>query len=136
MNDFVLDASVALTWCFHDEANAKTTALLEQLENNTAFVPSLFRLEIGNILLGAQRKNRITYAEMIKCVSLLVSLNIQTDNETSTHAFHETLLLSYSQKLTTYDAAYLELAIRLNLPLATRDKELVNAAKKLGVKIL
>jgi predicted nucleic acid-binding protein len=136
MNGFVLDASVALGWCFRDEANAKTASLLQQIKTSVAFVPSIFPLEIGNILVGAQKKSRITFAEMTKYISLLERLNIQIDDETSAHAYHEILQLSYQHKLTTYDAAYLELALRFDVPLATKDPALASVSRKLGIEVL
>jgi predicted nucleic acid-binding protein len=136
MTGFVLDASIALAWCFSDEASPLTTSLLEKLENQSAFVPQIWTLELGNILVGAERRKRITYAKISEFISLLNNLNINVDLETADRAFHEILALAHSEKLTTYDAAYLELAMRLGLPLATKDKELKSAAKRLGVELL
>lgn len=137
MNGFVLDASTALTWCFADEKNPeKTYPILERLANEPAFVPSLWMLEIGNVLVLAERKKRIDYAKIIDFIESLNGFDIRVDNETSKHAFHEIINLAYSEKLTSYDATYLELAMRLNLPLATQDQDLKQAAKKLGITIL
>jgi predicted nucleic acid-binding protein len=133
---FVLDASIALSWCFSDEANAESWSLLERLEMETAYVPSLWALEMSNILILAERRNRITYAHVILSLELLNSLPIQVDEETAYRAFHETSQLAYKEKLTSYDASYLELALRLGLPLATKDKSLAKIAKKLGVSLI
>ena len=133
---FVLDASVALAWCFADEATEATTGLLETLADEMAYVPELWSLEVGNILVAAERRKRISQAGVAEFLSLLRELNIRVDKETSERAFHEILSLAYSEQLTTYDAAYLELAMRLGLPLASKDRHLHKAAKKLGVKIL
>lgn len=133
---FVLDASIALSWCFADEATAHTWKLLERLEQETAIVPNLWPLEITNILVLAERRKRISYAHMIQSLELLESLSIQIDEETSYRAFHETCQLAYTEKLTSYDASYLELAIRLGVSLATKDKTLAQAAKKLGVSVI
>ncbi|MFM8455095.1 MAG: type II toxin-antitoxin system VapC family toxin [Gammaproteobacteria bacterium] len=134
-SDFVLDASVALAWCFADESTEATNQLLEAVLMHKAHVPNLFHLEISNIILNAVRRNRISYARMTKYIELLNKLDLQIDSETSNRAFHEILQLSYSHGLTTYDAAYLELSLRLGLPLASRDKVLCKVAKNLGVAL-
>jgi predicted nucleic acid-binding protein len=131
--DFVLDASIALAWCFEDEATPATLALLDTLESHVAHVPSLWGLEVSNILLGAERKKRLTQAQMAQFIELLDQLNIQVDGETANRALHETIALAHSTKLTTYDACYLELAMRLGLPLATKDQALAQAAGQVGV---
>lgn len=132
---FVLDASIALAWCFEDEATLETTALLDKLTTEIAFVPELWRLELGNILIGALKRKRITAAKAAEFFAILDIINIQTDKETSNRAFHEIFSLAQSESLTTYDAAYLELAMRLGLPLATKDAALRNAAIRLGVPV-
>ncbi len=134
--DFVLDASITLSWCFEDESTPAAIAIMESLATKTAHVPELWSLEIGNILVGASRKKRLTYAKMAEFLELIENLNIQTDHETSARGFHEIISLAYSEHLTTYDAAYLELAMRLGLPLATKDNELRKVAKRLGVELL
>ncbi len=133
---FVLDASVALSWCFHDEATPETMALLEKLRQGQAYVPSIWPLEMGNILIGAQRKHRISSAGMHEFLMLLEALCIIVDEETSLRGFREILNLASAQQITTYDAAYLELAMRLGVPIATKDKALREAAVKLGVAVL
>lgn len=133
--DFVLDASVTLAWCFEDEATPTTMALLEKLSTEEAVVPALWSLEIGNILLGAQRKKRISPASAAEFVNLLESLNIQIDYHMATRGLHEILSLAAAQNLTTYDATYLELAMRLGVPLATKDIQLREAASRLGVTL-
>lgn len=130
---FVLDASIALAWCFTDEASAHTWRLLERLEIETAYVPSLWPLEMSNILVLAERRKRISYAHVILSLELIGNLPIQVDEETSYRAFREISQLAYKEKLTSYDASYLELALRLGIPLATKDKALAKIAKKLGV---
>lgn len=133
---FVLDASIALSWCFTDESSPLTQSLLKKLENETAWVPSIWPLEIGNILISAERRKRIIYADMIQFLELLGHLPIKIDDDTSSKAFHEILLLAHSEKITTYDASYLELALRRGLPLASKDNALCKAAKYLGVEVL
>ena len=133
---FVLDASIALSWCFNDEASPETWKLLERLEQETAFVPSLWPLEIGNILVMAERRKRISYAHLVQCLELMDGLPIQIDEETAHYAFREIISLAHAEKLTSYDASYLELAMRLGLALATKDKALAKVAKKLGITLL
>lgn len=133
---FVLDASIALSWCFADEATEKTTALLDRLEQETAIVPAIWPLEIGNILLSAQRRKRISYADMMQFLEMFKNINIQIDLETMNKCFNEITSLAYSEQLTTYDAAYLELAIRTGLPLATKDQQLLTAGRRLGIHLL
>ncbi|CAN5341652.1 type II toxin-antitoxin system VapC family toxin [soil metagenome] len=134
--NFVLDASIALAWCFIDEATPFTNSLLESLEANSAFVPAIWSLEVGNILIVAERRKRISYARIAEFLAILAKINIQVDIETATRGFHETLALAHSEKLTTYDASYLELAMRLGLPLASKDRQLCDVAKQVGVQVL
>ena|ERR1700730_3765713 len=136
MMDFVLDASIALTWCFADEATSHTLSLLDKLQTGKAFVPCIWTLELGNILISAERRKRITYADIVKFIELITDLNIQINSETSDRALHEVLSLAYAEKLTTYDASYLELAMRKGLPLATKDMQLSKVANRLGVELL
>lgn len=132
---FVLDASVTLSWCFCDESTPLTVSLLEKLENEQAFVPAIWSLEVGNILVAAQRKKRISYAKVKEFLSLIEALSIQVDPETHHRAFQGILSLAQAENLTTYDAAYLELAMRLGYPLATKDRQLYEAALGLGVQV-
>ena len=133
---FVLDASIALSWCFSDEASPETWKLLERLEQEKAFVPSLWPLEIGNVLVLAERHKRISYAHLVQCLELIASLSIQIEETTAHYSFREIISLAHAENLTTYDASYLELAMRLGLSLATKDKALAKAAKKLGLSLL
>jgi predicted nucleic acid-binding protein len=136
MTALVLDASIALSWCFNDEASRATWELLEMLQAESAVVPAIWSLEIGNILSNAERNGRLTEAKIFEFLDLLGQLNIEIDLETSTRAFRETLHISRRHLLSTYDAAYLELAMRLGIPLASKDKKLRQVCNKLGVKVL
>lgn len=133
--EFVLDASVTVAWCFSDESTAQTTALLESLETGKAFVPAIWPLEISNVLLSAQKRQRISYADSVQFLELLQNINIQIDLETVDKSFHEIFSLAHTENLTTYDAAYLELAMRLGIPLATKDRLLQQACTRLGVAL-
>lgn len=133
---YVLDASVTLAWCFTDESTHHTAALLDRLMSEVAFVPAIWHLEVGNTLLFAERRKRITYADIAQFLEILRDINIRVDIETIDKGFHEILSLAHAEGLTTYDAAYLELAMRKGLPLATKDKQLQKAGRQLGVKLL
>lgn len=132
----VLDASITLSWCFADEFTPTTNELLEGLVKDRAYGPSIWFLEVGNILMGAERRKRITYARIAQFLEQLIKLNIQVDNETAKKGFYEILSLTHSEGLTTYDAAYLDLALRKGLPLATKDVQLHKVADRLGVKVI
>ncbi len=136
MSSFVLDCSIAVAWCFEDEATPQTDALLDRLRDAGAAVPALWHLEVGNALLQAERRERIPTARVAAFVDLLAGLPIETDGDTATRALREVLALARAEKLTTYDASYLELAARRALPLATKDRALHQAAQRVGVPLL
>jgi predicted nucleic acid-binding protein len=133
---FVVDCSVAMAWLFADEATAETSALLDRLKNEAALVPSLWRLELANVMAMAERKGRITPGQAAAFIADVGALDIEMDNEGPARAFAELLPLCRAHHLTSYDAVYLELAMRAQLPLATLDVDLAKAAKKSGVKLL
>lgn len=137
MSTFVLDCSVALAWLFQDEASSKTDQLLKELrDGRNAIVPNLWRLELGNALTQAERHSRITAAQLTTALELVRNLPITTDVETDGRAFREILNLARTSPLTTYDASYLELAMRHGVPLATLDKALIRASHRVAVKTL
>jgi predicted nucleic acid-binding protein len=131
----VVDSSIALTWCFEDEASPETDRLFERVRDDGAVVPGLWHLEVANVLLQAERRGRIGRADVARRLILISDLPIATDQETTPRAWRETLSLAGAENLTAYDAAYLELAERRGLPLMTRDNELGAAAKRLGVTV-
>jgi predicted nucleic acid-binding protein len=133
---FVLDASIAFCWCFENEATAATDRLLERLQGEEAAVPSLWHLEVSNALALAERRRRVKPAETAEFIALLESLTILVDGETPRRAFGRILDLARSERLTGYDASYLELAMRLGIPLATKGSDLGAAAARLGVVVL
>ena len=136
MTDLVLDASVALAWCFKNEATAAADTVLERLATETASVPAIWHLEIANVLVMSERRRRITPANSTEFIALLEALVIVVDEETPSRAFGRVLYLAREERLTAYDAAYLELAMRLGLPLASKDGDLCDAAERLGVSVL
>lgn len=133
---FVLDASVALAWCFIDEWAPETQMMLDRLSEEAAFVPSHWYIEVANGLAIAERRRRIAGAETAVIVDMLSGLPIEVDASTGQRALTEILDLVRREGLTTYDAAYLDLAMREGLPLATRDSKLAAAARRASVEVL
>jgi predicted nucleic acid-binding protein len=131
----VIDSSAALSWCFEDEASPESDALFERVRDQGAVVPGLWHLEVANVLLQAEKRGRIATPDVAVRLGLIAELPITTDNETTTRAWREILALARAEGLTTYDAAYLELAIRRGLPLQTKDEALIIAAKRSGVAV-
>jgi predicted nucleic acid-binding protein len=133
----VLDASVAVAWCFDDERTPYTERLLDQFAaGSEALVPAVWPAEVTNALLSAERSRRITLAQVRPFLDRLAGLAITIDPAQTARAFAGVLSVAREQNLTTYDAAYLELALREGLPLATLDRALRKAAKAAGVAIL
>ena len=133
---FVLDCSATLPWVFGDEATPACDALLDQLGSGArAWVPSLWHLELGNVLLGAKRRGRIDQAGIEAFLSQLAVYDIAVDDQTTERAWQKTLDLAMQYSLSTYDAAYLELALRRGVPLATLDSALITAARTSGVAL-
>jgi predicted nucleic acid-binding protein len=133
---FVIDCSIAMAWCFGDEATPKTSAILDRLETDSAVVPGLWFLEVANVLAIAEKRKRIGAADSSAFLSILRTLDIAVDTETAGRAFDHLLPLCRKHGLTSYDAAYLDLAIRRNLPLASLDTDLRAASKRLGIELL
>ena len=136
MTDLVLDASVALSWCFKNEATEAADRVLERLADEAASVPAIWHLEVSNVLALSERRRRITPAGSTEFIAMLETLTIVVDDETPSRAFGRVLDLARGERLTAYDAAYLELAMRLGIPLASKDGDLCDAAERLGVSVL
>jgi predicted nucleic acid-binding protein len=132
---FVLDCSVTMAWLFEDEKNEYTENVLDRLNDESVIVPPIWKLEVLNVLLVALRRKRIRQAEAIRFLEMLKQFPIKTE-ETDFQDFESLLLLANSHGLSSYDAAYLDIALRMGLPLASLDKNLLQAAKKTGVKLL
>ncbi|HEX8814870.1 MAG TPA: type II toxin-antitoxin system VapC family toxin [Terriglobales bacterium] len=133
---FVLDSSVTLAWIYADETTEVIRAVFGELVQTGAWVPGLWRLEVANILEVGVRRGRHDPAFRDSTLADLALLPIETDAETDRHAWGTTLNLAGRFRLTLYDAAYLELALRRELPLATLDHELRAAAEAEGVRFL
>jgi predicted nucleic acid-binding protein len=129
-----LDASVAMTWCYPDEQSIYAYAVLDALDERPAVVPAHWRLEIANAVLFGERKGRLSASEVLRFFALLESLAPITDTQTSARSLTDTMDLARRYGLTSYDAAYLELAMRENLVLATLDEQLRRAAEAAGVR--
>ena len=130
---FVLDCSVVLAWCLPDEQSDYAAQTLDLLLDQQAIVPPLWHLEVMNVLLMAQRRNRLEKDKISNILQTLSNLNISTDKK---HIeINEPNFISFAVKhqITSYDAAYLYLARRENIPLATLDKKMKQIAQNLGV---
>lgn len=132
----IVDCSLAMSWCFADEASDFSAAIQDRLATETALVPAHWFLEVANVLAMAEKRERITAADSTEFVRLLGLLDIDVDGEAAGRAFDHLLPLCRSHGLTSNDAAYLDLALRRQLPLATLDEPLRAAGKALGVAIL
>ncbi len=135
MSALVIDSSAALSWCFEDEATSESDVLFERVRDQGAVVPGLWHLEVANVLLQAEKRGRIAAGGVGMRLELIAELPITTDTETTARAWREILALASAEGLTTYDAAYLELAIRRGLPLQTKDQALIAAAERSGVAV-
>ncbi len=134
---FVLDSSLAIAFLLEDESTPETDDVLDSLgEDSQAFTPALWRWETGNALIVAQRRKRITQADVHRYVTALDTLPIAVDENSWHAAWNATLLLAQKHQLSIYDAAYLELSVRRGVHLASLDTELRKAAKAEGVKLL
>ena len=131
-DSLVIDCSAVIPWFLEDEANAWSEKLLSNLANFTLHVPALWHLELPNVLLTAERRGRIDAASRQGLLSRAGGLPVTTD--TRVVPLPELSRLAMEHRITTYDAAYLELASRLGCPLATRDKALRVAANKAGLR--
>lgn len=132
----VLDSSATLAWIYDDESTDPVRAVWERIADTGAVVPALWRLEVANSLTVAVPRNRIDTEFRRSALADLAALDITVDPQTDAQAWGNTLILADRYRLTLYDAAYLELAQRRQLPLATLDAELLAAANAAGVPTL
>ena len=136
---FVLDNSVTLRWFFGDGKPQELIyagKVLNALKQDIALVPATWGLEVANVIARAEAKALVTEARSGAFLEMLDDVDIEVDAATFAHALSATLQLARRYKLSAYDASYLELALRLGIPLATLDEDLQKAAKKAGVKLL
>lgn len=125
-----------MAWCFEDQANAHTESILERVGKKSAVVPVHWPLEVANVLLVTERRGKLTEAQSFHFVHLLGSLPIMIDANTAAKALADSLILGRQHRLSSYDSAYLELALREGLPFATQDDALRRAATATGVKLI
>lgn len=131
--DFVIDASIAAAWVIDDEQNEAADRLLDQLETNQGHVPALFWYEMRNILLVVERRGRTAEGSAEPAMHRLRGLPITTSDVSEDN---ESFVLARRHRLTAYDTLYLQIAIRLSIPLATADRRLASAAREAGVMVL
>jgi predicted nucleic acid-binding protein len=132
----VLDSSATLAWIYGDETTDEIRSVFDKIADAGAVVPALWRLEVANSLTVAMRRNRINGEFRRSALNDLALLDITIDPQTDNQAWAETLVIADRYRLTLYDAAYLELAQRRRLPLATLDQELRAAAVAAGATTL
>lgn len=135
MTRFVLDSSVTMAWCFEDEQQEYADRLLDALHHTRALVPAIWPLEVANVLLVGRRRQRITAAESTIFINNLISLPIDIETAPLQQTWSDLLNLADELDVSSYDAAYLELALRHNLPLATLDEKLKAAARRARIDL-
>ena len=135
MTGVVVDASVALAWCFPDEASDYADAVLVALEGHTILVPAIWGLEIANAVLAGERSKRLRQPEIRRFTTLLERLSPVQDVQPVCDCVNDVLPLAREYRLSAYDAAYLELSIRHGAPLATFDGKLRKSAQKAGIGV-
>ncbi len=134
---FVLDNSVAMRWCFENAAHPYADSVLKRLAGgDAAIVPAIWFYEASAVLSRAQNRGTLAAQKADEFIAELRSLNIAADDGSAARVFPDVHLVATSYRLTSYDAAYLELAIRRSLPLATLDKDLVQACSAAGVAVV
>lgn len=134
-NAFILDCSMTMAWCFEDETSEYSEKTLNALSESIAWVPALWPIEVANSLIIATRKKRISYVKAIAFKQHVDIFSISIDNYLISNPIELIFDLAKETGLTAYDAVYLELAIRKNLPLATLDSELKKSAQKIGLPL-
>ena len=130
---FVIDNSVVMSWAFEDETNSYADAILGKLSDSSAIVPSIWPLEVVNVLLVAERGKRLKQADSVRFIALLSQLPIFVEQEWPDYRMEELLAVGRANNLSSYDASYLYMAMRKGLPIATLDQKLIAAAQ--GVEI-
>lgn len=136
MSGFVVDASVATSWLFHDQASPGTDDLLRRVPKERAVVPELWYLEVTNVIAIAERKRLVRSTEIPERLALIALLPVQVEHVPHGDVLSVVLPLARNENLTSYDAIYLHLAIKLGLSIATRDAALVRAARRHRVAVL
>lgn len=133
---FVVDCSVALSWCFVDERSAYNTALFDTMLDRSAHAPHFLKVELANGLVSGMRRGRLTMEQAEEFTARITAAPIVYDELGANHAWRDVVPLALSCRLSAYDALYLELALRLKLPLATFDARLMAAATTLNIEVM
>jgi len=133
---FVLDASVAMAWCYQDETTPYAIEVLEKLRADAALVPAIWPLEVANAVCMGERRQRLRPGDIMRFTDLVCALPIMVDSPLIPRDLGPVLALAREHKLSSYDAAYIELAVRARLSLATRDTRLQAAAATVGVPLV
>ena len=132
---FVLDCSVTMAWVFDDEDDPHAASVRDRLDRDVALASSIWPLEVGNALLVAERRKRVSRAEALRFLEVLRQLPIDVDATAMIGAVDGVLQIARQTGLSAYDASYLELAARFGVPLATLDRRLASAAARIGVAL-
>jgi predicted nucleic acid-binding protein len=133
---FVVDASIALAWCFRDESSELADRTLARLDREDAMAPAIWPLEVANGLRTAERRGRLDVADLSRLRELMVSLPVEVEAVTLEAALGQVTDLARHLELSAYDAAYLALAARHAIPLATIDERLRAACTRVGVELV
>lgn len=131
----MVDNSIVMSWCFEDEGNCYADAVLESLEFVQGLAPAVWPLEVANVLLVAERKKRIDRSSVVRFLALLQGLPLKVEHEPPCRALTEIFALARDRGLSSYDASYLDLAMRFGIPIATMDESLIKAAKHCSVPL-
>jgi predicted nucleic acid-binding protein len=123
---FVIDASITAAWLLPDEKNSLAEQCLDAFESDHALVPGIWRYETRNLMLIAERRQRLSPQETQAALEVVARYPIHQDTVPEEAAI---VRLARKHALTFYDAAYLELALRRGVPLATLDARLGRAAR-------
>jgi predicted nucleic acid-binding protein len=134
--DFVVDNSVVMSWAFEDEADHYADAVLAKLTEASAIVPSIWPLEVVNVLLVAERRGRLQQADSVRFITLLSRLPIFIEQEWPDDRMEELLAIGRANNLSSYDASYLYLAMRQGLPIATLDQKLITTARQVAIPLV
>lgn len=134
MSRFILDCSISASWCLKDESNEEANKVLERLGEDDVLIPSIWPIEMANVLVVAERRGRISSADAARAVEILLSLPIQAERG-NLENLGAIRIMAREHKLSAYDACYLELALRTGLPIATLDHALQVAARKCDVPL-
>ncbi|MEW5894948.1 MAG: type II toxin-antitoxin system VapC family toxin [Candidatus Omnitrophota bacterium] len=135
MNKFILDCSVYVSWCLNEATSGAASEILQSLAQKAVVVPPLWVYEVTNTLMVAVRMDRLTEEEARQLMSDLPLLPVSFDNPTIGTAA-SVFQIAHKHNLTAYDAAYIELALRLSLPIASLDEDIIKVSQKLGIDLV